>query len=105
MGCGNCGTAANGKPSGCKSNGGCSTGGCNRLNVYDWLNAIPLHDAAKPYGIVEITFNKGSRKEFFRNNTHHMLEKGNWFAVEGVGGFDVGQVSLTGELVKLQLKK
>jgi cell fate regulator YaaT (PSP1 superfamily) len=105
MGCGSCGTGASGKPGGCKGNGGCSTGGCNRLNVYDWLNAIPLHDAAKPYGIVEITFNKGSRKEFFRNNTHHMLEKGNWFAVEGVGGFDVGQVSLTGELVKLQLKK
>ncbi len=105
MGCGSCGTGADGKPGGCKGNGGCSTGGCNRLNVYDWLNALPLHDAAKPYPVVEITFNKGSRKEFFRNNTHHLLDKGNWFAVEGVGGYDVGQVSLTGELVKLQLKK
>ncbi len=105
MGCGSCGTGASGKPGGCKGNGGCSTGGCNRLNVYDWLNALPLHDAAKPYPVVEITFSKGSRKDFFRNNTHHILEKGNWFAVEGVGGFDIGQVSLTGELVKLQLKK
>jgi cell fate regulator YaaT (PSP1 superfamily) len=69
------------------------------------LNALPLHDAAKPYPIVEMSFNKGSRKEYFRNNTHHILEKGGWFAVEGVGGYDVGQVSLTGELVKLQLKK
>ncbi len=105
MGCGSCGTGSSGKPGGCKGNGGCSTGGCNRLNVYDWLNALPLHDAAKPYPIVEVTFSRGSRKEFFRNNTHHVLDKGYWFAVEGVGGYDVGQVSLTGELVKLQLKK
>jgi cell fate regulator YaaT (PSP1 superfamily) len=105
MGCGNCSSGANGKPGGCKGNGGCSTGGCNRLNVYDWLAELPLHDGAKPYPVIEVSFNKGSRKEFFRNNTHHILEKGDWFAVEGVGGYDVGQVSLTGELVKLQLKK
>jgi cell fate regulator YaaT (PSP1 superfamily) len=105
MGCGSCGTGASGKPGGCKGNGGCSTGGCNRLNVYDWLNSLPLHDAAKPYPVVEVSFNKGSRKDFFRNNTHHILEKGDWFAVEGVSGYDVGQISLTGELVKLQLKK
>jgi cell fate regulator YaaT (PSP1 superfamily) len=105
MGCGSCGTGANGKPGGCKGNGGCSTGGCNRLNVYDWLSTLPLHDAAKPYPYIEVSFNKGSRKEFFRNNTHHVVSKGDWLAVEGVGGFDVGQVSLTGELVKLQLKK
>ena len=105
MGCGNCGTGANGKPSGCKGNGGCSTGGCNRLNVFDWLSALPLHDSAKPYPVIEVTFNKGSRKEFYRNNTSQLLEKGEWIAVEGVAGYDVGQVSLTGELVKLQLKK
>lgn len=105
MGCGSCGTGASGKPGGCKGNGGCSTGGCNRLNVYDWLNALPLHDGAKPYSIIEVSFNKGSRKDFFKNNTHYMLEKGDWLAVEGVGGYDIGQVSLTGELVKLQLKK
>jgi cell fate regulator YaaT (PSP1 superfamily) len=105
MGCGNCGSGASGKPGGCKGNGGCSTGGCNRLNVYDWLNALPLSDSAKPFGVVELSFSKGSRKEFFRNNTNYILEKGDWIAVEGVGGFDIGQVSITGELVKLQLKK
>lgn len=105
MGCGNCGTSANGKPGGCKSNGGCSSGGCNRMNVFDWLSALPLHDSAKPYPIVEVTFNKGSRKEFYRNNTPHILEKSDWITVEGASGFDVGQVSLTGELVKLQMKK
>jgi cell fate regulator YaaT (PSP1 superfamily) len=105
MGCGNCGTGANGTPSGCKSNGSCTTGGCNRLNVYDWLNALPLQASTKPYPIIEMSFSKGSRKEFFRNNTHHIIEKGDWLTVEGLGGYDVGQVSITGELVKLQLKK
>ncbi len=105
MGCGSCGTGSDGKPSGCKSNGGCSSGGCNRLNVHDWLSTLPLHDGAKPYPIIEVSFNQGSRKEFFRNNTHFILEKNDWITVEGVGGYDVGQVSLTGELVKLQMKK
>jgi len=105
MGCGNCGSGASGKPGGCKGNGGCSTGGCNRMNVFDWLSALPLYDSAKPYPIIEVSFSKGSRKEFFKNNTNHILEKGQWIAVEGVSGYDIGQVSLTGELVKLQLKK
>ena len=105
MGCGNCGTGANGKPNGCKGNGGCSSGGCNRMNVFNWLNALPLYDTAKPYPVIEVSFNKGSRKEFYRNNSHNIYEKGEWIAVEGVGGFDIGQVSLTGELVKLQMKK
>lgn len=105
MGCGSCGSGANGKPGGCKGNGGCSTGGCNRLNVHDWLNGIPLNDGARPYPIIEVSFNKGSRKEFFRNSTYHLLEKNDWITVEGVGGYDVGQVSLKGELVKLQMKK
>ena len=75
------------------------------MNVFDWLSALPLHDSAKPYPVIEVTFNKGSRKDFYRNNTNHILEKGEWIALEGVSGFDIGQVSLTGELVKLQMKK
>ncbi len=105
MGCGNCGTGASGKPAGCKSNGGCSTGGCNRMNVFDWLSELPLYDGLKPYPIIEVSFNKGSRKDFYRNNTNHIPEKGEWIAVEGISGFDLGQVNLTGELVKLQMKK
>ncbi|KAA5533593.1 hypothetical protein F0919_13720 [Taibaiella lutea] len=106
MGCGSCGTSsADGKPSGCQSNGGCSTGGCNRLNVFNWLSDVPFSDLGKPYPIMEITFNKGSRKDFFRNNTNHIFDKDSWVAVEGSGGYDVGQISLTGELVKLQMKK
>lgn len=105
MGCDSCGSGSSGKPGGCKSNGGCSSGGCNRMNVHDWLAELPLHDSAKPYPVIEVTFNKGSRKDFYRNNTHHILEKGEWITLEGVSGFDMGQVSLTGELVKLQMKK
>lgn len=105
MGCGNCGSGADGKPSGCKSNGGCSSGGCNRMNVFDWLSTLPLSNGAKPYSIVELSFNKGSRKDYYINNSNQLPEKGQWVAVEGVSGFDVGQVSLSGELVKLQLKK
>ncbi|TAG14302.1 MAG: hypothetical protein EAZ35_06525 [Sphingobacteriia bacterium] len=102
MGCGSCGT---GKPNGCKSNGGCSTGGCNRLNVHDWLMNLPFSDPESNCKVVEITFKQGSRKEFFRNTTLQYFEKGDYVTVEGISGFDVGEVSLTGELVRLQLKK
>lgn len=105
MACGNCGTGTNGKPAGCQSNGGCSSGGCNRMNVFDWLGGIPLSDSAKPFPIIEVSFKRGSRKDFFRNTSPLLFEKGDWITVEGASGFDVGQVSLQGELVKLQMKK
>ncbi|CAL1520971.1 regulatory iron-sulfur-containing complex subunit RicT [Chitinophaga sp. MM2321] len=105
MACAGCGTGGDGKPSGCKSNGGCSTGGCNRLNVFDWLSNIPLGDSLAPFDIIEVSFNNGSRKDFYRNVTKQLLDKGEMVTVEGVSGFDVGTVSLTGELVKLQMKK
>lgn len=102
MGCSNCGT---GQPTGCKNNGTCGTGGCNRLNVYDWLANIPISDLESSCRIVEISFNKGSRKDFYRNTTLKDIHKGDLVAVEGVNGFDVGELSLSGELVRLQLKK
>ncbi|CAN5603913.1 regulatory iron-sulfur-containing complex subunit RicT [soil metagenome] len=105
MGCESCGTATGGKPGGCKSNGGCSTGGCNRLNVHDWLMNLPFSDPESTCKIIEVSFNQGSRKEFFRNNTLQYFEKGEYITVEGVSGFDVGEVSLSGELVRLQMKK
>ena len=102
MGCTSCST---GKPTGCKSNGGCSTGGCNRLNVHDWLANLPFSDPESNCRVIEVSFNQGSRKEFYRNNTVNYFERGDIIAVEGVSGFDVGTVSITGELVRLQLKK
>ncbi|MEO9209577.1 MAG: regulatory iron-sulfur-containing complex subunit RicT, partial [Ginsengibacter sp.] len=102
MGCDSCST---GKPTGCKSNGGCSTGGCNRMNVHDWLANLPFSDPESNCRVVEITFNQGSRKDFYRNNSLNFYEKGDIVSLEGINGFDVGTVNLTGELVRLQMKK
>ncbi len=102
MACGSCGT---GTPGGCQSKGSCSTGACNRMNVHDWLANLPFADPESSCRIVEVSFNNGSRKDYFKNTTLHYFEKGEMIALEGVNGFDVGMVNLTGELVRLQLKK
>ncbi|MBV9961816.1 MAG: hypothetical protein JO072_06170 [Parafilimonas sp.] len=101
MGCGSCGT----KPGGCKSNGSCNTGSCNRMNVHDWLWNLPISDVDSACKVVEVSFNQGSRKDYYRNASLQYFEKGDMVTVEGTNGFDVGEVSLTGELVRLQLKK
>ncbi|CAN5615811.1 regulatory iron-sulfur-containing complex subunit RicT [soil metagenome] len=103
MGCGSCGSGST--PGGCQSHGSCSSGSCNRMNVHDWLANLPFSDPESSCKIVEVSFNNGSRKDFFRNNTNHFFEKGEMIAVEGVSGFDVGSVNMTGELVRIQLKK
>lgn len=105
MGCSSCGTAGGGKPNGCKSNGGCSSGGCNRLNVHDWLVNLPFADPESSCKVVEVSFSQGSRKDYFRNNTLQLFEKGDMVTVEGVSGVDVGEITLTGEIVRLQMKK
>ncbi len=101
MGCGSCGTT----PGGCKSHGHCASGSCNRMNVYDWLANLPFSDPESSCKMIEVSFNNGSRKDYFKNTTNHFFEKGDMIAVEGVSGFDVGSVNMTGELVRLQLKK
>ncbi|HSU27586.1 MAG TPA: regulatory iron-sulfur-containing complex subunit RicT [Chitinophagaceae bacterium] len=105
MSCAGCSTGGGGKPNGCKSNGGCSSGGCNRMNSHDWLRNLPIADTATACKVVEISFSQGTRKDFFRNHTLQPYEKGDLVAVEGVSGFDVGEISLTGEIVRLQMKK
>lgn len=105
MSCSGCGTATGGKPNGCKSNGGCSSGGCNRMNAYDWLQNLPIADYDSQCRVIEVSFSQGTRKDFFRNPALQQYEKGDLIAVEGVSGFDIGEVSLTGEIVRLQLKK
>ena len=107
MGCGSggCGTSKDGAPGGCQSHGSCASGGCNRMNVHDWLANLPFSDPESGCRVIEVSFNNGSRKDFFRNTTLHHYEKGDMIAVEGVSGFDVGMVNITGELVRLQMKK
>ena len=104
MGCGSCSTGGC-APAGCKSNGSCLTNGCSKLDVYDWLAHMDMPSNYKIFNIVEIKF-KGSRKEFFLNIDNIYLEAGELVAVEAsTGGYDIGHVSLTGELVRMQLKK
>nr|WP_255501798.1 regulatory iron-sulfur-containing complex subunit RicT [Olivibacter sp. SDN3] len=81
------------------------TNGCNKLDVYDWLNHMDMPANYIPFNVVEVRF-KGSKKDFYINSENLYLEMGEPVAVEtATGGYDVGFVSLTGELVRLQLKK
>lgn len=99
-----CSTESKGLPGGCRNNGSCGTGGCNKLSVFDWLANMELPSGQAPCDIVEIRF-KNSRKEFFRNVNNLQLNVGDVVAVEASPGHDIGIVSISGELVRLQLKK
>lgn len=102
MGCA-CGSVKDGKVSGCKNNGACSTGGCNKMNVFDWLSNmdVPVQDR---FNIVEIRFKNG-RKEFFKNTEGLHLTTGDAVIVEVPNGHHLGYVSMQGELVRLQMQK
>ncbi len=105
MGCSSCSSKnADGTPAGCRNNGSCGNGGCNKLSVFDWLSNMELPAGQKAFDIVEIRF-KNSRKHFFKNTFGLTLQVGDVVAVEGSPGVDVGVVSIVGELVKLQLNK
>lgn len=92
---------------GCKTCGsGC--GHCKKecprgkLHCYDWLNDIPGGKA--DFDIVEVQF-KNTRKGFYRNTANIPLVQGDLVAVEASPGHDIGEVTLTGKLVALQMKK
>lgn len=105
MACTNCSTGAkDGTPKGCKNNGTCGTDSCNKLTVFDWLSNMALPGGQEPFNAVEIRFKNG-RKEFFRNTEKLTLSIGDVVATEASPGHDIGIVSLTGELVKVQMKK
>ena len=104
MGCGSCGNNNGSHSPGCGNNGSCSTGSCNKLNVYNWLTDMVLPEDYEPFNIVEVRF-KGSKKQFYKNVNHLELFTGDKVIVDSDVGYDVGEVSLAGELVKLQLKK
>ena len=103
MGCSNC-SSQNGKPNGCRSNGSCSTGGCNRLNTFDWLATYDIEDPDSS-DLVEVSFKQGAKKEFFWTGPETGLCKGEHVVVDTGNGWDVGEISLTGALVQLQMKK
>lgn len=111
MGCGGCSTGRgcststkDGLPKGCKNNGSCGTGGCNKLNVFDWLANMELPQGQTAFDCVEVRF-KNSRKEFCKNVNNLPLVVGDLVATEASPGHDIGTVSITGELARLQMKK
>ena len=105
MACTNCSTGTkDGTPRGCKNNGTCGTDSCNKLTVFDWLSNMNLPNGEVAFDCVEIRFKNG-RKEFYRNTENLTLAIGDVVATEASPGHDVGIVTLTGELVRIQMKK
>jgi len=104
MGCSSCGSGSGGTPTGCGDKGNCSTGGCNKRNTYDWISVMDIHDPTE-FKVVEVSFKKGARKDFFHNDQYTHAETGDSVMVETDGGMDCGQITLSGELVRAQMKK
>jgi cell fate regulator YaaT (PSP1 superfamily) len=104
MACTSCSTSDGGAPKGCKNNGTCGTDSCNKLTVFDWLANMSLANGDVAFDCVEVRFKNG-RKEFFRNTEKLTLSIGDIVATEASPGHDIGIVTLTGELVRVQMKK
>ncbi len=104
MGCTSCATSTNGQPKGCRNNGTCGTDGCNKLTVFDWLSNMSLPGNQEPFNAVEVRFKNG-RKHFYQNPEKISLNIGDVVATEAANGHDIGMVTLTGELVRVQMKK
>jgi cell fate regulator YaaT (PSP1 superfamily) len=104
MACTSCSTSDGSAPKGCKNNGTCGTDSCNKLTVFDWLSNMSPSNGEMPFDCVEVRFKNG-RKEFYRNTEKLTLSIGDIVATEASPGHDIGIVTLTGELVKIQMKK
>ncbi|WKN30962.1 regulatory iron-sulfur-containing complex subunit RicT [Porifericola rhodea] len=103
MGCSTCSSGNGTAVGGCQNNGGCGTGACNKMNVFDWLSNMDL-PSHSTFDIIEVKF-KGGRKEFFRNTDDIDLTTGDPVVVDVPNGHHIGYVSLQGELVRLQMQK
>jgi cell fate regulator YaaT (PSP1 superfamily) len=103
MGCASC-SSGGGTPKGCKNNGTCSSGGCNKLEVYDWLANISLPSGQIQFDLVEVRF-KNARKAFYRNAEQLQLQTGDVVVIDANPGWDIGVVSALGELARIQVKK
>lgn len=104
MSCNTCATGKDGQPKGCKNNGTCGTDSCNKLTVFDWLANMTLPNGAEPFNWVEVRFKNG-RKEYYKNTENLTLSIGDIVATQGEYGHDIGMVTLTGELVRVQMKR
>lgn len=98
-----CSCGIDGVTAGCNNNGGCATGGCNKLNSFDWLSNMDI-PTLETFDIVEVRFKNG-RKEFYSNVNDLDFVTGEPVVVDVQGGHHLGYVALMGELVRLQMKK
>ena len=103
MACASCSTK-DGSPKGCKNNGTCGTDSCNKLTVFDWLANMSLPNGEKPFNWVEVRYKNG-RKEYYHNTENLTLSIGDIVATQAKAGHDIGMVTLTGELVRVQMKR
>lgn len=72
------------------------------LPVVDWLSDVP--HTGDEEDLVEVQF-KNTRKAYYHNSNKLPLEKGVSVVVEANPGTDLGEVTLIGKLVPLQMKK
>lgn len=104
MACNSCSTGKDGQPKGCRNNGTCGTDSCNKLTVFDWLSNMSLPNGQEPFNGVEVRFKNG-RKHYYKNTENLTLSIGDIVATQAKSGHDVGMVTLTGELVRVQMKR
>ncbi|MCB9168731.1 MAG: hypothetical protein H6594_00085 [Flavobacteriales bacterium] len=104
MSCATCSNAQGGTPRGCRNNGHCASGGCGKLEVHDWLAGVPLPGGQQPFDAAEVHF-KNTRKGFYQAPPSMGLQPGELVVVDAGQGYDVGRVSLTGELARMQMQR
>jgi len=104
MACSSCAPGNDGLPKGCKNNGTCGTDSCNKLTVFNWLSNMALPSGERPFNCVEVRFKNG-RKHYYKTPDNMSLNIGDIVATQAKSGHDVGMVTLSGELVRVQMKR
>tara|TARA_B100000700_G_C15042790_1_gene856201 strand:- start:2135 stop:3268 length:1134 start_codon:yes stop_codon:yes gene_type:complete len=95
---------------GCGTNGGCSTckvsekRGAPSSSVFNWLSDVEDAKSNLNKNLVEVLF-KMNRKEYFKNQDNLSISEGDFVAVEGASGHDIGRVTLIGDIVYYQIKR
>ncbi len=94
----------------CGTGGGCSTckvsekRGSSTSSVFNWLEGVDTSKSNKNKDLIEVQF-KMNRKEYFHNSDNILVSEGDFVAVEGNSGHDIGRITLIGEIVYYQLKR
>ena len=87
----------------CSTSGGCSSNGssgCTKHNTFDWLAKLPAYDDGEHH-LVEIQFEGQFHKRYAENNKSLELFRGDWVKIRAHRGYDLGQITASGELAKL----